>query len=216
MIELYLNGKSGKMGETIINLIKKNKKFNLTGNLSTADVVIDFSHPDSTKKIIEETLEKNVPLVIGTTGLNNEILENMNKASIKIPIIQAANMSIGVHQLKESIKKFVIENKNKVNCYIEEIHHVKKLDKPSGTAVEIEKLIRRIDSENNIDIVEISSIRKDDINGIHTVTFVYKDISYIFKHNATSRDIFATGALNCAQKIINLQPKLYSFEDIVN
>ena len=98
----------------------------------------------STKKIIEETLEKNVPLVIGTTGLNNEILENMNKASIKIPIIQAANMSIGVHQLKESIKKFVIENKNKVNCYIEEIHHVKKLDKPSGTAVEIEKLIKRI------------------------------------------------------------------------
>ena len=100
MIELYLNGKSGKMGETIINLIKKNERFNLTGNLSTADVVIDFSHPDSTKKIIEETLEKNIPLVIGTTGLNNEILENMNKASIKIPIIQAANMSIGVHQLK--------------------------------------------------------------------------------------------------------------------
>ena len=48
MIELYLNGKSGKMGETIINLIKKNERFNLTGNLSIADVVIDFSHPVST------------------------------------------------------------------------------------------------------------------------------------------------------------------------
>ena len=158
MIELYINGSSGRMGTTINDLVNTNDEFKVTDNLTSADVVLDFSHPTSTKKIINSCLKHNIPMVIGTTGLNKDLLENIDIASKTLPIVLAANMSIGVHQLKESIKKFVIENKNKVNCYIEEIHHVKKLDKPSGTAVEIEKLIKRIDRENNIDIVEISSI----------------------------------------------------------
>ena len=81
MIKLYINGKSGKMGTVLNKLISKDNNFSTSVNIDSADVVIDFSHPESTKKVIQESLKKNKPLVIGTTGLNKEILEDINNAS---------------------------------------------------------------------------------------------------------------------------------------
>ena len=66
---------------------------------------------------------------------------SLDIASKTLPIVLAANMCIGVHQLKDSLKSFIKKNKNRVKCSIEETHHLKKLDKPSGTAIEIENLI---------------------------------------------------------------------------
>ena len=108
MIELYINGSSGRMGTTINDLVYANDEFDVTDNLSSADVVIDFSHPSSTKKIINSCLKHNIPMVIGTTGLNKDVLENVDIASKTIPIVLAANMSIGVHQLKDSLKLSLI------------------------------------------------------------------------------------------------------------
>ena len=69
------------MGTTINDLVYANDEFNVTDNLSSADVVIDFSHPSSTKKIINSCLKHNIPMVIGTTGLNKDVLENIDIAS---------------------------------------------------------------------------------------------------------------------------------------
>ncbi len=216
MIELYINGSSGRMGTTINDLVNANDEFNVTDNLTSADVVIDFSHPSSTKKIINSCLKHNIPMVIGTTGLNKDVLENIYIASKTLPIVLAANMSIGVHQLKDSLKSFIKKNKNRVNCDIEETHHLKKLDKPSGTAIEIENLIKDQDKLNLISLSKTVSHRKDDISGIHKVIFTDKDVTYTFTHTAISRDIFGNGALYCAKKVIELQPDLYTFDRIIN
>ncbi len=216
MIELYINGISGRMGTTIYDLVNVNDEFKVTENLTSADVVIDFSHPSSTKKIINSCLKHNIPMVIGTTGLNKDVLENIDIASKKLPIVLAANMSIGVYQLKDSLKSFIKKNENKVNCSIEETHHLKKLDKPSGTAIEIENLIKDVDTLNLINLSKTVSYRKDDISGIHKVIFKDKDVTYTFTHKAISRDIFGNGALYCAKKVIKFQPNLYTFEKIIN
>ena len=216
MIELYINGSSGRMGKTINDLVNAKDEFKITNNLTSADVVIDFSHPSSTKKIINSCLKHNIPMVIGTTGFNKEVLENIDIASKKLPIVLAANMSIGVYQLKDSLKSFIKNNKNRVNCSIEETHHSKKLDKPSGTAIEIENLIKDEDTLNLISLSKTVSHRKDNVNGIHKVIFTDKDVTYTYTHKAISRDIFGNGALFCAKKVIKLQPDLYTFERIIN
>ena len=216
MIELYINGRSGRMGTTINDLVNTNDEFKVTENLTSADVVIDFSHPLSTKKIINSCLKHNIPMVIGTTGLNKDVLKNVDIASKTLPIVLAANMSIGVYQLKDSIKSFIKKNKNRLNCSIEETHHLKKLDKPSGTAIEIEDLIKDEDTLNLISLSKTVSHRKDDVSGIHKVIFTDKDVTYTFMHKAISRDIFGNGALYCAKKVIELKPDLYSFDKIIN
>ena len=216
MIELYINGSSGRMGTTINDLVNANDEFKVTDNFTSADVVIDFSHPSSTKKIVNSCLKHNIPMVIGTTGLNNDVLENIDIASKTLPIVLAANMSIGVYQLKDSLKSFIKKNKNRLNCFIEETHHSKKLDKPSGTAIEIENLIKDEDKLNLISVSKTVSHRKDSVSGIHKVIFKDKDVAYTFTHKAISRDIFGNGALYCAKKVINLQPDLYTFENIIN
>jgi 4-hydroxy-tetrahydrodipicolinate reductase len=216
MIELYINGSSGRMGTTINDLVNANDEFNVTDNLTSADVVIDFSHSSSTNKIVNSCLKHNIPMVIGTTGLNKDVLDNIYIASKTLPIVLAANMSIGVHQLKDSLKSFIKKNKNRVNCDIEETHHLKKLDKPSGTAIEIENLIKDEDTLNLISLSKTVSHRKDDISGIHKVIFIDKDVTYTYTHKAISRDIFGNGALYCAKKVIKLQPDLYTFEKIIN
>ncbi len=216
MIELYINGRSGRMGTTINDLVNSNDEFKVIENLTSADVVIDFSHPLSTKKIINSCLKHNIPMVIGTTGLNKDVLENVDIASKTLPIVLAANMSIGVYQLKNSIKSFIKKNKNRLNCSIEETHHLKKLDKPSGTAIEIEDLIKDEDTLNLISLSKTVSHRKDDISGIHKVIFTDKDVTYTFIHKAISRDIFGNGALFCAKKVMELKPDLYTFDKIIN
>ena len=204
------------MGTTINDLVNTNDEFKVTENLTSADVVIDFSHPLSTKKIINSCLKHNIPMVIGTTGLNKDVLENVDIASKTLPIVLAANMSIGVYQLKNSIKSFIKKNKNRLNCSIEETHHLKKLDKPSGTAIEIEDLIKDEDTLNLISLSKTVSHRKDDISGIHKVIFTDKDVTYTYAHKAISRDTFGNGALYCAKKVIELKPDLYTFDKIIN
>ena len=114
MLKVFINGSSGKMGLSLTNLINQNKKFNLISeDISSSDVVIDFSHPRSTLKIVEECSAIKIPLIIGTTGLTKEILNEITNASKNIPILLASNMSIGILQLKKSIHNFLKCNENK-------------------------------------------------------------------------------------------------------
>ena len=151
MLKIYVNGSSGKMGQSLTNLINQSQELSLvTENISLSDVVIDFSHPDLTIEIIKDCSRNKVPLIIGTTNLNEETLVEIKMASKYIPILLAANMSIGMLQLKESLVAFIKSNKEKIDCLIEEIHHSNKLDAPSGTAIEIKDLIKNTDNKSNI------------------------------------------------------------------
>ena len=217
MLKIYINGSSGKMGQSLTNLINQSQELNLVAkDISLSDVVIDFSHPDSTIEIIKDCSTNKIPLIVGTTNLNEETLIEIKMASKYIPILLAANMSIGMLQLKESLVAFIKSNKQKIECSIEEIHHSNKLDAPSGTAIEIKGLIKNTDNKSNINQININSKRLDDVFGIHKVTFFSEESSTDFKHEALSRDVYANGAIKCAMTIHRLEPNVYKFEDIIN
>ena len=217
MLKIYVNGSSGKMGQSLTNLINQSQELSLvTENISLSDVVIDFSHPDLTIEIIKDCSRNKIPLIIGTTNLNEETLVEIKMASKYIPILLAANMSIGILQLKESLVAFIKSNKEKIDCLIEETHHSNKLDAPSGTAIEIKDLIKNTDNKSNINQININSKRVDDVFGIHKVTFFSEESSTDFKHEALSRDVYANGAIKCAMTIHRLEPNVYKFEDIIN
>ena len=215
MHKIYINGASGKMGRSVLKLIKEDNEF-VSENFLNSDVVIDFSNPISTIQILKECVKNKKPLIVGTTGFSKDDLDIIKKASSKIPILLAANMSIGVNNLKESIETFLDQLTDEMDCAIDETHHIEKIDKPSGTAIELIDLIKQIDKNKNIKNIEVNSQRVKDIFGIHKVTFYNKTKSNYFKHEALSRDVFAQGALFSSKIIVGLEPNIYKFKDILN
>ena len=218
MQKVYINGISGKMGQSISKLIKAGNDFRVIADdeFSSAETVIDFSHPLSTSKIIKKCVENRIPLIIGTTGLKEEQIKQINDAKNTIPVLLAANMSIGIHNLKKAIKLYIDNELDDLKCLIEETHHTQKLDKPSGTAIEIKNFLDHIDKRDIIKFKKINSIRKKDVFGIHKITFYNENKIKSFKHEALSRDIFAKGALRSSKAIKKLKPNLYKISDILN
>ena len=145
-------------------------------------------------------------------------LININDKTLiyrQIQILRSFNMSIGINQLKESLEEFINSSDEKFDCLIEETHHSQKIDKPSGTAIELSNLLKIKDKKQNILSLKIISYRKDNVFGVHKVTFKSKSSSFQFQHEALSRDVFADGALFCAKKLVELEPNLYAFRDII-
>ena len=218
MIKVFINGLSGKMGSSIADIATQQNDLNLIHdkNIKNADVLIDFSRPSSTLNILEDCLDNNIPMVIGTTGFNQAELRVIKEASKKIPILLAFNMSKGIFIIKKSIQDFLESNNNKLNCTIEEVHHTEKVDSPSGTALELKKVIEIADIANNILSLNIESKRVEGIFGIHKVIFS-SDSDYIeFKHEALSRKVFAEGAIEISKLISSKSPKMYELEDFFN
>jgi len=218
MIKVFINGLSGKMGSSIADIATQQNDLSLIHdkNIKNADVLIDFSRPSSTLNILEDCLDNNIPMVIGTTGFNQAELSAIKEASKKIPILLAFNMSKGIFVIKKSIQDFLESNNNKLNCTIEEVHHTEKVDSPSGTALELKKVIEIADIANNILSLNIESKRVKDVFGIHKVIFS-SDSDYIeFKHEALSRKVFAEGAIEISKLISSKSPKMYDLEDFFN
>ena len=165
MHKIYVNGASGKMGQAVLKIIEDNDEFAKV-SLLNSDVVIDFSNPISTLQILDECVDNKIPLIIGTTGISEDHLNIIKKASKEIPILLAANMSTGINNLKESITKFLNQLEEEMHCIIDETHHVQKIDKPSGTAVELIDLIKLKDKNQNIKNIEVNSHRVEDVFGI--------------------------------------------------
>jgi len=166
--------------------------------------------------IIKKCIENKKPIVIGTTGFNDEQLQIIKEASQDIPVLLSFNMSKGIFFLKESIKDFLHKNQHNFECVIREVHHTEKVDSPSGTAIELEKTIQNNDTNKIISSINIESERVVGVNGIHEVSFINKNDSVVFKHEALSRNIFSEGALVIAKSIIKKEPNLYSVKDFFN
>ena len=212
MSKVYINGSSGKMGQAILDIFKKNN-FNEVDKIQDCDVVVDFSHPDALNEIIDECVLSKKPLVIGTTGLSNEDFEVINRASRTIPILYASNFSKGILDLKKSILSFLLKSDEEYHCEIEEEHHNQKTDFPSGTAVDIREFINQNDKKKLVKSLKIISLRRGNIFGIHKIIFKNNVECLEFKHEALSREVFASGALAAARKIIELSPNLYSIDE---
>ena len=212
MKKIFINGSSGKMGQAVSDNLKKHN-FDETNRIEYCDVVIDFSHPDSANKIIDKCVQNDKPLIIGTTGLSDEDFKVINKACVSIPIVYASNFSNGILNLKKSISDFLINSNEEYHCEIEEIHHNQKKDFPSGTAVDIRKFVNQNDKKKLVRSLKTISLREGDIFGIHKVIFKNDNKYLEFQHEALSREVFATGALSAARKVIELSPNLYSIDE---
>ena len=118
---------------------KSSNKFEyiIEDTFDNCDVVIDFSNPISTLKILKRCLDIKIPIIIGTTGFSDDEINKIKTAGKKIPILLAANFSTGINNLKDSLETFIKSLDQEMSCIIEETHHIEKLDQPSGTAIEL-------------------------------------------------------------------------------
>ncbi|RCS28141.1 4-hydroxy-tetrahydrodipicolinate reductase [Polaribacter sp. WD7] len=195
-------------------------------DITLADVAIDFSVPSSAFDNIKNCLENNVPIISGTTGW----LENYEKAVTlckenKGAFIYASNYSLGVNiffELNKQLAK-MMSNLEDYNISMEEIHHTKKLDAPSGTAITLaEGVIENTTKENwklgdkaNESEISIVAKRIPEVPGTHTVWYDSEVDSIEIKHTAHNRKGFALGAVVAAEWIIGKQG-VFSMKDVLN
>lgn len=194
-------------------------------------VLIDFSSPQSTLLTTQKCIEHSIPLVVGTTGFSQNEMHTLQEAGAKIPLLISSNMSIGVNLLFKltDLAARTLAPRN-YDIEAQEIHHKHKKDAPSGTSRTIEKILLEATDRNSKNLIhgregivgarpasEIGSfaLRGGDVVGEHTVYFFGDGERIEIKHTATSRNIFATGALNAAKWILGKQPKLYSMNDVL-
>ena len=196
--------------------------------LENSDVVIDFSAPIATEKLLEASLENPKPLVIATTGLNDHQKNLMIEVSKKAPVLYATNMSLGVAILNKLVA-MVSEKLKDFDIEIVEQHHRHKVDAPSGTALTLAESCANARGLNLKDVIVtgrsghvgprtkeeigVFAVRGGDVVGRHTVGF-YNDGEFLeLNHTATSRETFSRGAIKVAKWLINQKPGLYSIND---
>jgi len=200
-------------------------------NLKGIDGVIDFSMPGATMMLLESCAQKKIPVVIGTTGFSNIQLNKISEYSKIIPILLSSNMSIGVNLLFALVNSAsgALKDKN-FNPEIFEIHHKHKKDAPSGTAKTLEGIIQKNYNLSSDEITHgrsgiigerpekelgVFALRGGDVVGDHTVFFLGDGERVELKHQATSRNVFANGALNALKFIVKKDPGLYNMFDVL-
>ena len=193
--------------------------------LAEIDVIIDFSHPDNLEMISEYTGAHPTPLVIATTGHNEEQTARIRALAEKMPVVFTANCSLGVTVLARVLKEVGAALSESFDIEIVEKHHNQKLDAPSGTAklladaVDPERSFERVCGRNGIGRrgreIGIQSIRAGNIAGEHTVLFAAEDEILEFTHKAGSRQIFAIGAVKAACFAADRPAGLYTMENVL-
>ncbi|MDB9996803.1 4-hydroxy-tetrahydrodipicolinate reductase [Gammaproteobacteria bacterium] len=217
MIGILINGLSGKMGKNLLERSRLDSNIHLCKSIDeeNLDIAIDFSIPESAIQLIESLKDKNIALIIGTTGFTEPQKILIKKASKNNKIMLAPNLSKGIAILKKSILDFLKSNTDELVCLIKETHHSKKLDCPSGTAIELERIIKISNTKNLISKIEILSERVGSISGIHEVIFLNKLENITFRHEALSRNIYSDGAIEAAYWLKDQKEGLYNFDDFL-
>ena len=232
MMKIALLG-YGKMGKTIEQIalqrgheiVLKIDENSADYNITLADVAIDFSIPAAAFKNISNCLHNNVPVISGTTGWLDKLPEAIELCKQKNgAFISASNFSLGVNiffELNAHLAK-MMRNLEQYSISIEEIHHTKKLDAPSGTAITLaEGIIENSDKESwalnvttNENVIPITAKRIDEVPGTHTVAYKSEVDTLEIKHTAHSRDGFALGAVIAAEWLVG-KTGVFTMKDVL-
>lgn len=224
----------GKMGKTIEKIalkrgheiVLKIDKNNSNYNLNNVDIAIDFSVPTAAFNNIKKCIDNNVAVVSGTTGWLKKYDEIVDFCKQKNgAFIYASNFSLGVNiffELNKNLAK-MMQNLNQYNISLEEIHHTKKLDAPSGTAITLaEDIIKNtskqswaLDVTTNPNEIPIIAKRIPDVPGTHTVYYQSNVDTIEIKHTAHSREGFALGALVAAEWLFN-KKGVFTMKDVLD
>ena len=224
----------GRMGKTIekfaqernheiVFILDKNEE---KGSLAEAEVAINFSVPEATVKNIKLALGKKIPVICGTTGwldFYDEVTSfcNINKTAF----LYASNFSIGVNlffKINELAAKLMKPHSEEYKPSIQEIHHIHKLDAPSGTAITIAESLVDTGHFSTWELngttdkkLNIESVREGEVPGTHSITYHSQVDEISLKHEAFSRDGFALGAVIAAEWILN-KKGVFSMQDVLN
>lgn len=224
----------GKMGQTIAKFAKKRKheivyiadKNMEEGDLEKADVAINFSVPDAAVFNIKKALRLNIPVVCGTTGWLDKFEEVIQFCKEKnTAFLYSSNFSIGVNlffKLNSLAASLIEPHKQEYKVSMKEIHHVHKLDAPSGTALSLAKPLLSTDYFKEWELNGVSSeklnieaIREGEVPGKHIVTFRSEVDEISLKHEAFNRDGFAQGAIIAAEWLAD-KKGIFTMQDILN
>lgn len=201
----------------------------LSAGLLGADVVIEFTTASAVGPLFRKCAETGVALVSGTTNLGEAGRAALEQATQKIPAVWAPNMSRGVQVLAEVVKLAVERLGLDFDVEIVEVHHRRKIDSPSGTAVRLAEAARDVrpglrqlhgrDGEvgaRTDDEMAVLGVRGGDVIGDHTVHLLGDSERLELTHRATNRDLFARGALSAARFVVGRPSGLYTIADVLS
>ncbi|KXI27678.1 4-hydroxy-tetrahydrodipicolinate reductase [Paraglaciecola hydrolytica] len=213
----------GKLGLNVVA--------DLSQHLADIDVLIDFTLPGVLQDNLNFCIKHNKPMVIGTTGLNSEQKSALHAAAKHIPIVFAANYSVGINLLLNLVRQTASVMGNSADIEIIETHHRFKKDAPSGTAVAIgeaiaDELGRDLNQcavygregetgERDHNTIGFATVRAGDVIGDHTVLFADMGERLEITHKASSRLTFAKGAVKAANWLVQQPAGLYDMADVL-
>ncbi len=198
--------------------------------LGGVDVAIDFSVPAATASLLAAAAARGIPVITGTTGLDAAARSSVRDAARRIAVVQEANFSLGVHVLCD----LVAEAARRLRDYeidVLELHHSRKVDAPSGTALRLaeaaaaargvalaDKAVYHREGQTGprpADAIGMQSLRVGDSVGEHTVYLAGPGERLELSHRALSRDNFAAGAVRAAAWVVGRPPGLYGMRDVL-
>lgn len=255
--DIVILGAKGRMGNTLVNMTLEDEQLNLVGacerkgNASGMDyegctaadcldellpkvpgaVIIDFTAPEASVDNAKVAAKYGNPVVIGTTGLTKEQVDELEVSAKDVPIFFSPNMSVGVNVLLKVLPELVKALGEAYDMEMVETHHKMKKDSPSGTALKLAQCLAEardwdydevkkhcrdgIIGERPHKEIGVQTLRGGDVVGEHTAYFFGPGERIEVTHRAHSRDTFASGALRAAKWLDGQKPgKLYAMADI--
>ena len=251
MIKVIMHGCNGRMGQTITGLLANDTEARIVAGVDMvdcrdngypvftnladcnveADVVIDFASAKAVDGLLDYCVERQIPVVLCTTGLSNEQLLHVEEASKQTAVLRSGNMSLGIN----TIQKLVAEAAKVLapagfDVEIVEKHHNQKLDAPSGTAIMLadsvneamdhqyhyvydRSQVRQVRDKKELGI---SAVRGGSIVGDHDVIFAGKDEVITISHMAYSRAIFGNGAISAAKFLAGKEAGYYNMGHVIS
>jgi len=197
----------------------------LAAALAGADVLLDFSLPESTGQALEACLAAGKPLVTGVTGMDEALKMRLREAGGRIPVLAAPNMSLGVALLSRMAEQAARVLGQDFDIEVSEVHHRHKKDAPSGTALALADVMAKARGTGPVDrstdrqgprqpgSIGFSVVRAGDIVGEHTILFAGAGERLELSHRAQSRATFAHGALRASSWIVGRPAGTYSLAD---
>jgi 4-hydroxy-tetrahydrodipicolinate reductase len=239
--KILVTGCKGRMGQAVIRAVEATTDAevgaavdvgdSLADALAKCDVVIDFTSHHFSDELVTACVKAGKAFVMGTTGHTNEERARIHEAANALPVVHAGNFSVGVNTLFWLTRKATEILGPDFDLEVVEMHHRMKTDSPSGTArrlAEILTEVRDLDYDKDMrhgrfgDVgartkteIGMHAVRGGDVVGDHTVIYANMGERVELTHKASSRDIFATGAVRAAIWLMQQKPGLYDMQDVL-
>ena len=229
-IRLTLIAPNGKMGQAIAAAVAEDPEFAIDPD--HGDVLVDFSAPVALAASLDRAVAADIPILVGTTGLDDFADNRIAEAARHVAVLRAANTSLGVALMADLVERAARVLGPEWDVEIVEMHHRAKADAPSGTAIALGDAAARgrgIDLDALSDrgragtalkrregAIGFASLRGGTVAGDHDVIFAGEQERLILSHRAESRAIFARGALTAARFLRGKPAGLYTMRDVID